>query len=125
MPSELEVPHCFEERYEITVGCATVDDVVDVALRFLEGGASFEELAADERVVHGLREYVDLPPKIADTSLRLCPSRRTQSVNGGPSVVANSLARCKLYGELDAFAREQPSTPREYRRFISVTCPST
>ena len=42
---------CFEERRWITVECATVDDVVDVARRFLEEGASFEELAADERVV--------------------------------------------------------------------------
>jgi hypothetical protein len=43
---------CFEERRQITVECATVDDVVDVALRFLEEGASFDELAADERVIH-------------------------------------------------------------------------
>jgi hypothetical protein len=46
---------CFEERRWIAVSCATVDDVVAMALRFLEEGASFEELAADERVVHGPR----------------------------------------------------------------------
>lgn len=46
---------CFEERRWITMECASVDDVVNVALRFLEEGASFEELAANERVVQGPR----------------------------------------------------------------------
>lgn len=46
---------CVEESRHITVECASFEDVVELALRFLEEGASFEDVATDERVVSSFK----------------------------------------------------------------------
>ncbi len=42
---------CVEGSSELTAACASLDDVVAVALRFLQDTATFAELAADPRVI--------------------------------------------------------------------------
>ena len=45
------VLECVGEDGALSVGCANVDDVVGLSLRFLHEGASLDNLAADPRVL--------------------------------------------------------------------------